>query len=222
MRRTSCSTGNLVAYQQVELRANHLRGRLDPRALLDFNHDDPSDRDFSILGMAGESGARLYDGRIAFRRQEMRPTLLVALMLCVTAAGWSQTAQPTQSYPAHLPYRFSNFAWWSDDDLRLLLKNRIPGLGDEIAPTSAGEGKVREALKALLREKQIVAEVQSEEPSPSAISAERVPGAPEPAVVFSILTPEVVVDKVVVLGCNGSRSFNQRVSSTERGAAIFR
>lgn len=128
----------------------------------------------------------------------MRPMLLVALMLCVTAAGWPQTAQPTQSYPAHLPYRFSNFVWWSDDDLRLLLKNRIPGLGDEIAPTSAAEGKVRDALKALLLEKQIVAEVQSEEPSPSAIGAERVPGAPEPAIVFSILTPQVVVDKVVV------------------------
>jgi hypothetical protein len=124
------------------------------------------------------------------------PALLVTLMVC--AAGWSQTAQPAQSYPAHLPYRFSNFVWWSDNDLRVLLKNRIPGLGDEIAPSPAVEVKVRDALKALLLEKQIVAEVQSQEPSPSAIGAERAPGAPEPAIVFSILTPQIVVDKVVV------------------------
>src|ERR1700722_6032494 len=129
------------------------------------------------------------------------PALLVALMVWVASAGWSQTAQPAQSYPARFPYRFSNFVWWSDDDLRVLLKNRIPGLGDEIAPAPTSEGPVRDALKALLLEKQVVAEVQSEEPSPSAIGAERAPGAPgapEPAIVFSILTPRIVVDKVVV------------------------
>ncbi len=126
------------------------------------------------------------------------PALLVALMVWVASAGWSQTAQPTQGYPARLPYRFSNFVWFSDDDLRVLLKNRIPGLGDEIAPAPAAEGTVRDALKALLLEKQIVAEVQSEEPSPLAIGAERAPGAPQPAIVFSILTPQVVVDRVVV------------------------
>ncbi len=82
--------------------------------------------------------------------------------------------------------------------MRVQLKNRIPGLGDEIAPASAAEGSVRDALKALLKEKQIVAEVQSEEPSPSAIGAERAAGAPEPAIVFSISSPQILVDRVVV------------------------
>lgn len=127
-----------------------------------------------------------------------RSASLGMLLLFVLCAGWSQTAQPTQSYPAHLPYRFNNFVWWSDDDLRVQLKKRIPGLGDEIAPASAAEGKVLDALKALLQEKQIVAEVQSEGPSPSAIIAEPVAGAPEPAIVFSILSPQILVAKVVV------------------------
>src|ERR1700679_1339056 len=127
-----------------------------------------------------------------------RPAFPGVLMLCVASAAWSQTAQTAQSYPARLPYRFSNFVWWSDDDLRVLLKNRIPGLGDEIAPAPTSEGPVRDALKALLQQKQVVAEVQSEEPSPSAIDAERAPGAPGPAIVFSILSPQILVDKVVV------------------------
>jgi hypothetical protein len=117
-------------------------------------------------------------------------------MLCVISAAWSQTTQPPQSYPAHLPYRFSNFVWWSDSDLRVQLKNRIPGLGDEIAPASATESAVRDALNAMLKERQIVAEVQSEEP-PST-GAERAAGAPEPAIVFTIRSPRILVDKIVV------------------------
>jgi hypothetical protein len=116
-------------------------------------------------------------------------------MLCLLSTGASQT---TQSYPAHLPYRFSNFVWWSDNDLRVQLKQRIPGLGDEIAPTSGTESTVRDELETLLRERQIPAQVQSEEPSPSSMTAERAAGAPEPAIIFSIRSPEILVDKVVV------------------------
>ena len=82
--------------------------------------------------------------------------------------------------------------------MRAQLKSRIPGLSDEIAPGSADEGKVRDALTALLKAKQIVAEVQSEEPSSFALSAERAPGAPQPAIVFNIVSPRILVDKVVV------------------------
>jgi hypothetical protein len=127
-----------------------------------------------------------------------RPAFPGVLMLCVASAAWSQTAQTAQSYPAYLPYRFSNFVWWSDDDLRVQLKDRIPGLGDEIAPASSTESTVRDALQTLLKERQIVADVQSEEPSASSIGAERAPGAPEPAIVFTIQSPPVLVDKVVV------------------------
>jgi outer membrane protein assembly factor BamA len=120
------------------------------------------------------------------------------LLFCLISAAWSQTTQPPQNYPARLPYRFSNFVWWSDDDLRVQLKNRIPGLGDEIAPASGTESTVRDALEALLKEKQVVAKVQSEDPSLTGV--ERAAGSPAPAIVFSIQSPQILVDKVVVSG----------------------
>ncbi len=121
-----------------------------------------------------------------------------ALALSLTVACLAQSAKPAQSYPAHLPYSFSNFVWWSNDELHGLLKERIPNLGDEIAPTAAAEARVRETLKDLLKEKGIAAEVQSEDPSAFSLNAERVPGAPGPAIVFSILNPQILVDKVVI------------------------
>jgi hypothetical protein len=121
-------------------------------------------------------------------------SLLLGLVILISA----QTAKPAQSYPAHLPYSFGNFVWWSDEELRGLLKQRIPGLGDEIAPASTTEGRVREALKVLLKEKGIVAEIQCQEPSPFSLSAERAPGAPGPAIGFLISSPRILVDKVVI------------------------
>jgi hypothetical protein len=101
---------------------------------------------------------------------------------------------PALAYPARLPYRFSNFVWWNDEDLRVLLKKRIPGLGDEVATSSSAEGKVRDALTALLKERGIVAEVQSEEPSLSAFApvnpiffSRHSPEPPHPAIIFSLL-----------------------------------
>jgi hypothetical protein len=129
----------------------------------------------------------------------MRGSALVgALLLCFICPCWSQNAATPQNYPSRLPYRFSNFVWWSDSDLRNLLKNRIPTLGDEIAPASATESKIRDTLTGLLKEKQIVAEVQSQEPSTLQLTGERAPGAPEPAIVFSIASPQILVDKVLV------------------------
>lgn len=119
------------------------------------------------------------------------------VLLLFSTFAWSQTAEPPSSNPALLPYRFSNFVWWSDSELRGQLKQRVPGLGDEIAPASGTESTVRNELETLLKEHQIVAQVQSEEPSPSSNIAK---GAPEPAILFSIRSPQIVVDKVVVSG----------------------
>jgi hypothetical protein len=112
-------------------------------------------------------------------------------VLLFSTFAFAQTAQPSSGNPAQLPYRFSNFAWWSDADLRGQLKQRIPGLGDEIAPASGTESTVRDELETLLKEHQIVAKVQSEDPSPSSVGAEQ-------AIVFSIHSPQIVVDKLVV------------------------
>ena len=131
-------------------------------------------------------------------------SVLAGLLLGQIAFGQLQTAKPVGAYPSSLPYRFSNVVWWSDDELRTLLKKRIPGLGDEVATTTAGEGKIRDALKILLKEKGIAAEVQSEEPGPLAFApvhpeyfpAGKAPERPQPAILFSLLAPKVLIDKV--------------------------
>src|ERR1035441_9064065 len=99
---------------------------------------------------------------------------VIALALTFTSACLGQSAKPSPPYPAHLPYAFSNFVWWTDANLRTQLKNRIPGLGDEIAPTQATESRMRDAIKTLLRQKGIVADVMSEDPSPGSLTAERI------------------------------------------------
>ncbi len=126
--------------------------------------------------------------------------------ICASSATHAQGAK-APAYSAHLPYSFSNFVWWNDDELRALLKKRIPGLGDEIATNNPAEGRVRDALTALMKEKGIVAEIQSEEPSTSAfrpLTANMVGmGDMEvptfhPTVVFSLLRPKVVLGHVTV------------------------
>jgi outer membrane protein insertion porin family len=130
--------------------------------------------------------------------------ILLAVLLGFPAALHSQAAN-TPAYPSHLPYSFTNLVWWSDADLRALLKRRVPGLGDEIATTHAEEGRVREALTALLKEKGITALVQSEEPSPSSfrkvdtnLFGGNRPATFVPAVIFSVFTPKVMVSKVAL------------------------
>lgn len=130
--------------------------------------------------------------------------VLFGLAIGSFASMLSQAPPANFSYPAKLPYRFDNIVWWDDGELRALLKKRIPGLGDEIATTHQAEGNVRNALTALLKEKGIVAEVQSEEPGPSSFAkldpdmfGGRPPEQPHPAITFSLLTPKVVIGKVV-------------------------
>jgi len=80
------------------------------------------------------------------------------------------------------------------------LAKKLPGLADEIPPTVAAETRISHALTSLLRERGIVAEVQVQDPSQFAFTAQRVPEAPAPAIVFRILSPEIVVDKVMISG----------------------
>ncbi len=131
----------------------------------------------------------------------------VLFAVVCNAASLAQNANARRSYPTHLPYSFSNFVWWSDEELRALLKKRIPGLGDQIATTTAAEGRVRDTLTALLKEKGIAAEVQSEEPSPSSFQSltEHMLGMDdlevppyEPTIIFSVLNPTVKLGRANV------------------------
>ena len=106
----------------------------------------------------------------------------------------AQTDKSATSYPTHLPYSFGNLVWWSDDELRALLKKRIPGLGDEISTTSTSVGSMRDALRGLLKENGIAAEIYSEEPS--YFGSARDPEAPEPSIEFSIRGPQILLNKV--------------------------
>jgi outer membrane protein assembly factor BamA len=120
------------------------------------------------------------------------------VMSTMGATCFSQTESVPPSHPDLLPYSFSNFVWWSDDELQSLLKSRIAGLGSELAPGSATEHRIRDVLAALLKEKGIPAEVQSIEPSSFALTATRAPGSPPPSIDFSILSPQILIDKILV------------------------
>ena len=128
------------------------------------------------------------------------------LFCCLVVVGFvapplictAQAQEASAQLPPRLPYNCSNCVWWSDDELRSLLKKQIPTLPDEIPTTSLAEGRVRTALRLLLKEKGIAAEVQSEEPSWSALTAARAEGSPPPAIVFIIASPRILVEKVMI------------------------
>jgi hypothetical protein len=134
--------------------------------------------------------------------------VFLCAVLGIGGACRGQAPKPTPSYPSHLPYSFSNFVWWSDEELGALLKKRVSGLGDEIATNNAAEGRVRDALTALLKEKGIVAEVQSEEPSTSALNPQdpdppdfwdmKFPPTPRPHVEFRVAKPNILIGRVLL------------------------
>lgn len=115
--------------------------------------------------------------------------------------------QPPAS-TARVPYVFSNFAWWTNDQLRAELKQRIPSLQDDLTCGSAQEKQVRETLTAMLLAKGVRATVVSTDPSGVATTVSDfvatlpffIPGRSDqrPHIVFSISAPEVVIGAITV------------------------
>jgi outer membrane translocation and assembly module TamA len=170
----------------------------------DVGHPGGSENEFEAMGYhLGEI--------LPMNPKQLVCAIYVAAVFSLLAVcpdpGLSQAVKSSSEYPAHLPYSFSNIVWWSDDELRSLLKTRIPGLGDEIATTSVAEGRMREALKVLLQEKGIRAEVQSEEPSNSSlqhppmnmlgVDDQDIPTFIH-TISFSVLTPRVIYGRITV------------------------
>lgn len=124
-------------------------------------------------------------------------TLTLSMLVLMPSLPYAQARDSTSIYPNRLPYRFTNFVWWSDPELRAELKQRIPTLDDQIKPNSSIEAAIRNTLTSLLKQKGISAQVQTEEPSATSFSGERAPGAPPPAILFSILSPPILVEKLV-------------------------
>jgi len=129
-------------------------------------------------------------------RKPWPPLIAFALYGALAPLLFAQSASPTT--PAPLPYKFTNFIWWTDAELRSLLKDRIPWLGDEITPDLATEAAVRIALTDLLSEKNIHAKVVAFEPGEYPVRPGRDPDKPQP-ILFDIVDPKILIERVVLL-----------------------
>src|SRR5580704_5871145 len=126
-----------------------------------------------------------------------RPTVLLFLRILVV----SSLAHPqSTAAPERFPYTFSNFIWWSDADLRVELKHRIPSLSDDLARNSPLEDRIRTSLITLLKTKGIQADIQIQEPDADVATHHFVEGAPSPSIVFSIALPQILIDKLIFDG----------------------
>jgi hypothetical protein len=130
--------------------------------------------------------------------------LFSLLLPVLTPGATAQTPKTTTQQPVseQLPYTFSNFPWWTDEQIRVELKHRIPSLGDEVGRGSAQEARVRDELTAMLVQKGVRATVVSDEPSQTSavVSAFMktlpfyIPGTSQrPHIVFSISSPQILV-----------------------------
>jgi outer membrane protein assembly factor BamA len=133
--------------------------------------------------------------KLSFNLASIAIAIAVGLARC-----HAQLPPASQTYPSHLPYGFSNLVWWSDTELRSILKQRIKGLGVEIVPDSPALAQIRNTLKSLLQQKGIDADIQSEEPSTFSLTAQRDQDSPGPAIVFRLISPKVLVERVVIIG----------------------
>lgn len=137
-------------------------------------------------------------------RRVLLTTGLFSLLLPVMTSGVFGQAPRTTPQPVseRLPYTFTNFPWWTDSQIRIELKHRIPSLGDEVGRGSAQEAQVRDTLTAMLAARGVRATVISDEPSATsgAVSAFvktlpfYFPGtAQRPHIEFSISAPQILV-----------------------------
>ena len=152
------------------------------------------------------------------RKVHFQLVLLVAVGISISVASRAQDGNPVSNKKDHFPYAFGNFVWWADVDLRVELKKRLPTLGDEIERGSPTESRVRTVLVQLLREKGVQADVQTIEPSMDVFSSKRVPEAPPPSIVYSVLSPpEILVEKLSFEGApsDGSGSLNEVAANME-------
>jgi outer membrane protein assembly factor BamA len=89
-----------------------------------------------------------------------------------------------------LPVRFTNFVWWSHDELLRLLEERVPLFHGTLPLQSNQTGEVEDALVALLREKGIPDAQVKALPSSESL------GEPMNAVALSISSPEILVGQL--------------------------
>ncbi|HEV2464305.1 MAG TPA: hypothetical protein VGT04_10890 [Acidobacteriaceae bacterium] len=134
--------------------------------------------------------------------------VLIASTLSLVAA-LAQAGSAASHTSNRFPYLFNNFPWWTDAALRIELKKRVPGLGDELKTGSPAESRVREVLTQLLKQKGIRAEVMTEEPSVNLLSAPRDANAPPTSILFSVLAPPHILVQQVAIENSPSETLDQ-------------
>lgn len=140
------------------------------------------------------------------------------LLLFSGSGAAAQNPQTRVNANGKFPYSFTNFVWWSDSQLRSLLKARIPNLPDQIGMQSRAQEQIRLALVGLLKEKGIDAHVQVLELSPVMSSLPRVPEAPPISIAFSVLAPpKILIDKLNLDGLPVNDSSLVELARTEQG-----
>lgn len=161
--------------------------------------------------------------RYLFPKRRSRPgarELACALILLLSSGSGAaaQTSQTVVNASGKFPYSFTNFVWWSDSQLRSLLRARIPSLPDQIGKQSRAEEQIRLALVSLLKEKGIDAHVQVLEPSPVMSSLPRVPEAPPISIAFSVLAPpEIAINKLNLDGLPVNDNSLAELARSEQG-----
>jgi outer membrane protein assembly factor BamA len=96
-----------------------------------------------------------------------------------------------------LPATFTNFVWWSPAELTSALKARVP-LYNGVVPTTGNlQDSISSALKALVAEKGVTANVVALAVSPQ-------PGATPTSIAFAIQSPEVRVHKLTLVQASPS------------------
>jgi outer membrane protein assembly factor BamA len=98
---------------------------------------------------------------------------------------------------AMLPVRFSNFVWWSDEEIQRSIKSRVALYRPEEVPTAGNlRANIGEALKAMLAEKGIAGSVVD-----SRLSSSRLNG-PLDHIVFAIDSPAVLIHSLTLTGAS--------------------
>lgn len=156
-------------------------------------------------------------------RQLRKSALYLVLLLLLLPASVlrvhaeeADVQTPAPPSAVRLPYAFSNFAWWTDAELRAELKARMPGLQDTLLCGSAQEAEIRNQLTAMLRARGVQATVTSVDPSEVSAQVSQfmaslpffVPEGsdPRPHITFSISAPQIVIGDVKVFTAPDSQS----------------
>jgi outer membrane protein assembly factor BamA len=146
---------------------------------------DPTYTQDELLSFAGlKPGASSTVAEVNAAAQKLNDTGLFSdVHFESNAHGLVFTLKPM---PNMLPASFTNFVWWTTDELNTTLKSRVPLYQGSIPQAGNLQDSVSAALKAMLAEKGVAATI-------AAIPNSAQPGSSPTSISFAIDSPEVHV-----------------------------